>query len=173
MTEGGGRERKLVVTGGRGATNSGDFFPLLAQNRMWRQNIEDARTITSYVGDRITALIFHPGGHDRFTSSLLRFQSPSSARTNERRDLQIATPARPLSSTRSISSQRFQTGHSMQKSNIVKLQHIISWIPSSSSSHHHQSRLLCLPYVSRPLKINFRQLYAQKSITVSSYTHPS
>lgn len=86
-------ERKLVVTGGRGATNSGDFSPLLAQNRMWRQNIEDARTITSYVGDRIIAVIFHPGGHGRFTSSSLRFQSPSSARTNERRDLQIATPA--------------------------------------------------------------------------------
>lgn len=112
---------------------------------MWRQNIENARTIVSYVGDHIAAVISTPADIAALLR-LLELHHQKKKTANCHAEQYYDCYSLPGSSN----TQRSQD-HSMQKLNIVKVQHIIAWIPSSSSSHRHQSHLLYLFCASRRL----------------------
>lgn len=88
----------------------------------------------------------HCGGHRRFASSFIHLIDDCIIR----RDRKPTHRQDCYFFTTSSNTQQLQKGHSMQKSNIVKVQHIIAWSPSSSSSRPHQSHL-CLSCASRRL----------------------
>lgn len=86
--EGRGSLSSLVV---ERATNSGDFFPLFAPNRMWRQSIENARTIASYVEDRITTAMSTTAGTAALLRSFIQLMTASSEQTANRHTGKTAT----------------------------------------------------------------------------------
>lgn len=90
----------------------------------------------------------HPKGHRRFASSTRLVASSEADRELSGRAGQYYYDCYSLPG--SSNTQRSQD-HSMQKLNIVKVQHIIAWSSSSSSSHRHQSHLLYLFCASRRL----------------------